>query len=341
MLVTLALAATVVSMALALEVELRARAAHERAAGSVPADLAPRGLYRESADPALRYELIPEARVVAETGARIEINGAGFRGPLPAVPKPRGTRRVIVLGDSEVFGAKLGEADTLPAQLERALNARRGAGWDVLNFGVEGYDTLQETRLFETRGVALEPDVVVLYFVSNDVLPPELVRVADGWDRSFLVRWGRDLVLMQRARRLLGTGNDYRDYVRHAYDPGSRVWLLGRERVRALAERVAAAHARFLVVVAPEIFGIERREELLDTPYRAFHRALARLAEDGIEVVDPLPALVDCAARPTDLWVTPTDHHKNGRANRCIAEQVVTAGALAMDTTDAAHTEGP
>ncbi|MBK7973233.1 MAG: hypothetical protein IPK07_08130 [Deltaproteobacteria bacterium] len=187
---------------------------------------------------------------------------------------------------------------------------------------------MQEERLFETRGVPFQPDLVLLYFVSNDVVPPELVRLADGWDRSHVIRWIRDLALMQRARRLLGSGGDYREYVEHAYGPTSGAWRVGRERVRRLRDRVEAAHARFAVVIAPEIFGIERREELVDSPYRTFHRALASLASDQITVIDPLAALATCAERPRDLWATPTDHHKNGRANRCIADFVAASGAL-------------
>lgn len=313
---------------LALEVALRTHEANARASGSPPGDLSPRGLYQASVDPALRYELIPNARAIAETGVPIEINGAGFRGALPAIPKPPGITRILLLGDSEVLGAKLAERDTLSAQLELALTKRDGAVWEVLNFGTDGYDTVQEERLFETRGVPFQPDLVLLYFVSNDVVPPELVRLADGWDRSHVIRWIRDLALMQRARRLLGSGGDYREYVEHAYGPTSGAWRVGRERVRRLRDRVEAAHARFAVVIAPEIFGIERREELVDSPYRTFHRALASLASDQITVIDPLAALATCAERPRDLWATPTDHHKNGRANRCIADFVAASGAL-------------
>ncbi len=334
----LALGAMVLALPLALELALRAYVSGRGSPGSVPADLAARELYRESTDPVLRYELIPNARARAETGAEVGINALGFRGPIPAMPKPPDVERILLIGDSETLGPKLREDETLAARLEDTLGARLGRRTEVVNFGVEGYDTAQETRLFELRGAALAPDVVLLYFVSNDVLPPELVRIADGWDRSLVIRWARDALLMSRARRLFGSGNDYRAYVEHAYDPASSVWRAGRERVLRLRDRVEAAHARFVVVIAPEIFGIEQRDALRHSPYRAFHEALASLGTDGITVVDPLPALVDCGERPTQLWVTPTDHHKNGRANGCIA-----AFLAASDVFRAvvAHTEAP
>ncbi len=333
-----AFVATLLAAPLALELALRAHVSSRESAGSVPADLAARELYRESIDPVLRYEPIPNARVRAETGAEVAINARGFRGAIPAMPKPPDVERILMLGDSEALGPKLRDDETLAARLEDSLGARLGRRVEVVNFGVEGYDTEQETRLFELRGAALTPDVVILYFVSNDVLPPELVRVADRWDRSRVIRWARDARLMSRARRLFGSGNDYRAYVEHAYDPASSVWRAGRERVLQLRDRVEEAHARFAVVIAPEIFGIERREDLLDSPYRAFHHALASLETDGITVVDPLPALVDCAERPPDLWVTATDHHKNGRANGCIAEFLAASGVF---RSTASHTEGP
>jgi hypothetical protein len=50
--------------------------------------------------------------------------------------------------------------------------AARGSGlsWRAVNLGVPGYCSTQQLASFEQDGLALEPDVVVLYFNTNDIV---------------------------------------------------------------------------------------------------------------------------------------------------------------------------
>ncbi len=121
---------------------------------------------RASADPALGYELIPGAQGRAFE-CDVRVNSAGFRGP-ECTPRPaEGTRRVVVLGDSVTFGNHLAEEDTFCAVAQRTLVAQ-GLQVEFLNLGLTGYDTLQEARVLELRGLALEPDLVVVGYCFND-----------------------------------------------------------------------------------------------------------------------------------------------------------------------------
>src|SRR5688572_7228840 len=95
---------------------------------------------RPSAYPDLRYELTPGASGQG-WGTQIDINSQGFRGPEPS--NNPSTHRIIVLGDSIAFGNFLPFEDTVSSQLQQRLSAA-GRNAEVLNFGVGGYDTLQE-----------------------------------------------------------------------------------------------------------------------------------------------------------------------------------------------------
>lgn len=102
-------------------------------------------------------------------GARVRTNVHGMRGPERALAKPAG-RRLVVLGDSVVFGLLLeDDADTFPARLEHALAARTTGSFECLNTGVCGWSTRQERLFLERDGGRWQPDVVVLGFVLNDV----------------------------------------------------------------------------------------------------------------------------------------------------------------------------
>jgi lysophospholipase L1-like esterase len=106
-------------------------------------------------------------------GEPVRINAQGMRGPERAPAKPAGVRRVLVLGDSVVFGLMLADdAETFPAQLERALAQRAGGAFECLDAGVPGWATREERLFLEREGERWQPDLVVLAFVLNDVTEP-------------------------------------------------------------------------------------------------------------------------------------------------------------------------
>jgi len=131
------------------------------------------GLFEEIPDPVRRYA--PRPGAVAEVdGFTFRISAARTRGPeVPAV-KPPEERRLLCLGDSFAFGLWCDEDETVVARLAARANAReaeRGSGltWRPLDLGVPGYHLGQTLRAFEADGLALEPDVVVLYVNTNDI----------------------------------------------------------------------------------------------------------------------------------------------------------------------------
>lgn len=127
----------------------------------------PRGLFVATDHPDLPYVLRPGADVT-QLGVPVRVNALGLRGP-DARPTPApGVRRVLALGDSVTFGHQLPVEQAFPALLERALDAREPGRWEVLNGGVQGYDTAAELAWLERRGLALAPDVVVVGFNLND-----------------------------------------------------------------------------------------------------------------------------------------------------------------------------
>lgn len=92
----------------------------------------------------------------------LQTNSRGFRSPeLDA----NATRRILVLGDSMVFGAVVRDDETFCSILERRL----GPGCQVVNAGCPGYGPWEEGIQLETEGPSVKPtDVVVCFFTGND-----------------------------------------------------------------------------------------------------------------------------------------------------------------------------
>jgi lysophospholipase L1-like esterase len=124
-------------------------------------------ILRVSSNPDLIYELTPNSRGFA-WGTDVEINSFGFRDREYATDKPESVTRIVAIGDSVTFGNYLPLEATFPKQLERRLR-RRGVQAEVLNFGVGGYDILQEVALLRSKGLQFEPDAVIVGYCMNDV----------------------------------------------------------------------------------------------------------------------------------------------------------------------------
>lgn len=92
------------------------------------------------------------------------------------IPDP-GVVRVLCLGDSLTFGDGVAVEDTYPKQLESRLGQKSAIRYEVINAGVPSYDTWQEVAYFEEWGIRLKPNIVVVGFYANDVVPkPEKVK---------------------------------------------------------------------------------------------------------------------------------------------------------------------
>ena len=69
----------------------------------------------------------------------------------------------------------MSDAETIPARLQALLDQGTGT-FQALNFGVPGYDIVQEAAVLERKGLAYEPDIVLIFFVANDTSLPNFIR---------------------------------------------------------------------------------------------------------------------------------------------------------------------
>jgi len=126
-------------------------------------------------DPILGYRYRPfgvESRTLKICAAGF-IDNYGCSSKTPDLfHKPRGTFRIFVVGDSTLAGSGAsGNAFTITADLERMLNQRSGTTrYQVINFGVGAYTSVQELMLFENDIVRYHPDLVIFYNGTSDVL---------------------------------------------------------------------------------------------------------------------------------------------------------------------------
>lgn len=166
------------------------------------------------------------------SGTPMRTNSLAMRGPEPGAA---GARRILALGDSSTMGWRVEEDESYPAVLQSLLAARAdGPPVAVLNAGLAGYTSHQGLEYLRERGLALDPDVVLIAFGWNDQARlgdvveqietenrlRHLIRL-DDWllSRSHFYRWAR-----------------WRGHERAA--DASRPFRVSRERLRANLEEM-------------------------------------------------------------------------------------------------------
>ncbi len=120
-------------------------------------------------------------------GTRANVNARGWRGPVVATPKPAGTVRIVLLGESTTHGWGVNDDETVDAYLRADLAARLpGRTVEVVNLAFDGYDAYQIWQRLRSDGVALAPDALVLNAGVNDVRNARFAGLSDPDPRTLL-----------------------------------------------------------------------------------------------------------------------------------------------------------
>lgn len=91
-----------------------------------------------------------------------------LRAPAAAV---QGVRRVVVVGDSTIYGTHVEQHSTIPRLLQALLTSASGVPVEVLNLGLEGRSARELCELGAAALEHLAPDLLVVYTGHNEFLP--------------------------------------------------------------------------------------------------------------------------------------------------------------------------
>jgi lysophospholipase L1-like esterase len=118
-------------------------------------------------DSSLGWSHIPNAKGpfnVLGHETLISINSKGFRDVERSYERDISRYRIVVLGDSMVWGYGVQQEDVFTALLEKRLQ-----GVEAINLGVSGYGTDQELILLQREGVRYRPNLFIVVIAYNDL----------------------------------------------------------------------------------------------------------------------------------------------------------------------------
>ena len=257
---------------------------------------------------------------------RYRTNAAGFRHHDVWPPRMDDqVVRILFLGDSYTFGCAVEEAAPYPFRVEAELR-QRSVDAVVINTGVPGYNTEQESARLPSLLERYRPRVCVVGYVVNDAepivivpLPPrEVYRHCSSWlfeDSKPALNWLAQLMVDDRP---LFANNKLQDnpYDLAGYLPGSPKWPAARAALAAMHRLCQTQGVLMLVAMLPDF------TRAFDDTYAvaAIHEhVVAAGAAEGFPVLDIFPLVRGLDSRKLSV---PADGHPNADGQRVLGEVI-------------------
>jgi hypothetical protein len=106
----------------------------------------------------------------SEFKTQVSLNSSRMRGENYGYKKEAGAKRVLIIGDSFIFGYGVDDDEILSEVLNRLFESS-GKRVEVLGMGVDGYGNVQELLWLKKEGIRYHPDIVICqFFVGNDLI---------------------------------------------------------------------------------------------------------------------------------------------------------------------------
>ncbi len=292
-----------------------------------PYDLAANG-YVPYSTMRMNYPTNPRGYFDGNSGIDHKFNSEGWREDEHPEAKPPGEIRILALGDSYLFGQGVKRKDLFIERLGRQLAEHfKDCPVKTINTGQPAYNTWRELRLLKERGLAYDPDLVVLAFVPNDVEPNIFAEGAkvefftefinsyntNDWLSNYSELWmylKRTITYQIRGRRYLASSIA-------SYQNHSEKWQACRDSLLKIRTVCREHHVPLLVVAFPFFINLDG-----NYPFQPIHDQVAATCQkEGIPFLDLREEFR--GFHGPELWVHPTDQHPNETAHKLAATAIV------------------
>ncbi len=242
----------------------------------------------------------------------VTYNERGLR-DRPILPKAEGEFRILALGDSVTFGAGVPQHEIFTTRLEQLLPGRLHRPVRVINGGVGGYNTVQEVTYFKREGITLEPDLVLLTYIGNDIEE----------NRGPFNPWAEPTSFKERVMKMVGKLWSYR-LAHHTY----RYAVLSRLKAQSSNPLQGGEGWRRSMSALDELVVLCKDQHIpLMVFFRRSHPAENKpLFEDVVRHIQEFP-VKDMGPwyqglDETSLVLSKVDGHPNAEGHRLMAERM-------------------
>jgi len=255
----------------------------------------------------LRYELRPSLNIIFKNEP-LRTNRWGMRDQdYEKEPSPH-TFRIALTGASHTMGSGVGDDETFEFLLENRLNRENPENskmrYEILNFGVDGYNPLQQLVVLETKVLLFQPNCY-LYVAHEGEGKKSLGYLVERARDNAKIPYGDLIEILQKAEIAPKMTKDAAMKRMQPYENEIITWIY-RRIVRICREHGIPAVCIFL----PDKVGISEAEDAEN---------VVRIAEEAGFYVLNLSDIYDDQDAEA-LRVTSWDMHPNASGHRLIAD---------------------
>jgi lysophospholipase L1-like esterase len=273
-------------------------------------------LKRTNPNPKIGHEHRPSVSAYL-MGAQVDLNSHGMRGEEVPLKKAAGIFRIVLLGDSLTMGWGVPQKQIYAYLLEKELNNSppagfsRGTRFEVLNFGVGNYNTVQEVSLLQLKGMAFKPDLILIGYFINDAEKLEPRKSNFLVTHSFLYAFGKSVI----NRFFSDNNKDFKSYYRNLYGENQEGWQECQQSLRDLVALSRKYGVPAVMFILPELHDLSNKYPFID-----IHLQITKAATSiGLPVIDFFEDFTKYSGHEEEIWVSPTDAHPNALAQPIIA----------------------
>lgn len=264
-------------------------------------------------------------------------------------PSP-GEFRLMLLGDSYLFGAGVADGQTFAQLLRRRLATRNPAGLaqaSLLDLTMPGSNTFTNTQAFHQARDIYQPHLVLLAYNPNDVYgrmeeksptstststtAPEadqslntVVALRRLLYQSALLQFSLIKLNMElKLRGIVLPGSEFDHQVNKSHAPSYPGWRKSQDHLRRLAADCRQRNIHLVVINVPELNMLSHRQPFarMDAEIRRFFTSLPDLTFlDGAQ-----PFLAKPSSDPKLYAISKHDGHPNAKAHQLLADFVYQA----------------
>lgn len=254
-------------------------------------------------------------------------NSAGWRDVEHTLDKPAHVFRILGLGDSYLWGQGVKREDICLTRLTGLLEgAVPNKKVETINAGLPAMNTVDQRNQLLERGLAYDPNLVIVHFVLNDV-------EEKGGGEGPKVEFFEDYLVVSGSPDWLSTYSYFWSWIRQgiinevrgrnyiqdcvaSFDTDSVGWHNCQDALRDVKAICEGYDVRLLVVIFPFYHDLNG-----DYPFQPIHDTVSAFCKSqGINVLDLRDDYRD--HRGPELWVHPTDQHPNEQAHEIAAKAI-------------------
>jgi len=241
---------------------------------------------------------------------RILSNPLQFNDIPRSTTKPKGYRRIAVLGDSFIQGWNLQYDEIWSHRLEHRVQGQF-QNIEVLSWGKSGWETIDEFRFLKEQGIHYGIDLLLVGFVINDPNLGDIPSKHLIWQHTTPMRPMRVLFpnVLQYVSRYINLLisryilTDYGHETAHLETYSNDNLKQYGKLLKEFSDYCASHHIRLLFVLTPNDYDSSNRQ--------LFDKVIPLLRNANIDYLDLYPAVYERLHTypQRQLWLTPGDAH--------------------------------